>query len=192
MRAGRWARVAQIAGWVPHQRSFEYDAKVGPQAGESLPILVPVRVTFTKPIERRLSTWEAVRGKRARVPGSTMALGRGRIPHDLIQLVVEATMGVDHGFWGCVADGATFKSTGRKRTKPGRRVIAEHRLDIARSEAVVADHVARWSAGRPTPCAEPLADFDGRWCALGDGESLTVVWPSLEVVEPVPFPMLAT
>jgi len=50
-----------------------------------------VKVTFYKLTEKRVSTWVAVRGKRSRIPGSTMALGRGDMPHDLLQLVVEAT-----------------------------------------------------------------------------------------------------
>jgi hypothetical protein len=72
-----------------------------------------VEVTFYRLAEQRLSYWEAVRAKRTRVPGSMMALGRGGMPHDLQQLVVEATLGLDRGFWGSVAGGATFRSTGR-------------------------------------------------------------------------------
>lgn len=48
-----------------------------------------MRVTFAKHPERRVSSWEAVRNQRIRIPGSTMALGRGDVPHDLVQLVVE-------------------------------------------------------------------------------------------------------
>jgi hypothetical protein len=138
-----------------------------------------VQVTFYKLTERRVSSWEAVRGKRTRVPGSTMALGRGGMPHDLLQLVVEATLGLDHGFWGCIADGATFRSTGRKRTRPGRAVIAAHRKELDEAEHIAGDHVARWEAAKPTPCAAALDEFDRRWRALGDGEGLTIEWPSL-------------
>ncbi len=48
-----------------------------------------------------------------------MAVGKD-IPHDLGQYVIEAAAGYGHGFWGLVARGATFKSTGRRQTKPGR------------------------------------------------------------------------
>ena len=142
-----------------------------------------MRITFTKHVEQRLSSWTAVRGKRTRVPGTAMALGRGGMPHDLEQLVVEATVGLEHGFWGSVAEGATFRSLGRKRTKPGRDVIRRHRIEIELGEHIVHDHVDRWRAGKPTPCAERLDEFDARWRALGDRESFTVVWPTLEVIE---------
>ena len=44
--------------------------------------MAAMTVTFYKQTEKRLSYWEAVRGKRTRVPGSAMALGRGGMPHD--------------------------------------------------------------------------------------------------------------
>ena len=141
-----------------------------------------VRVTFSKLVERRVSTWEAVRGKRTRVAGPTMALGRGDLPHDLVQLIVESAAGIEHGFWGCVAEGATFRSLRAKRTKPGRAVIAAHRKELAEAERLVAEHLTRWKTGRPTPAAEPLDRIGRRWAALGDNESLTISWPSLELM----------
>jgi hypothetical protein len=80
--------------------------------------------------ERRLSAWEATRSKRTKVPGTVMAEGK-TIPHDLAQFVIEASTGYQHGFWGLVAQGTTFKSTGRRRTKPGRSLIADHRDELA-------------------------------------------------------------
>lgn len=142
-----------------------------------------MKVTFTKLVEKRISTWTATRGKRTVVPGSSMALGRGGMPHDLEQLVVEAVVGLEHGFWGSVAEGATFRSLGRKRTKPGRAVIRRNRTEIELSEHIVHDHVDRWRAGKPTPCSERLTEFDERWRALADGESLTVHWPTLDVLD---------
>jgi hypothetical protein len=140
-----------------------------------------VQVTFWKLVEKRASTWEAVRGKKIRVPGATMALGRGDLPHDLLQLIVEATLGIDDGFWGCVARGATFRSTGRKRTRPGRAVIAAHRQGLADAEQVVGAHVGAWKSGQPTPTAPALDRFDGLWRSLGDGDSLRIEWPTLRV-----------
>ena len=67
-----------------------------------------------------------------------MALGRGGLPHDLIQMIVEGSVGIERGFWGSVAAGATFKSTGRKRTKPGRAVIVSNRDAVAQAEQIVA------------------------------------------------------
>ncbi|HUF33953.1 MAG TPA: hypothetical protein VMN58_12175 [Acidimicrobiales bacterium] len=144
-----------------------------------------MRITFFKMVEDRLSYWEAVRGKRTRIPGTPMALGRGGMPHDLLQLLVEGTVGIDDGFWGSVAAGATFRSTGRKRTKPGRAVIAQNRGGIDRAEHVVGEHLRRWTHGEPTPCAEVLNFYAGRWVALDDGEGLTIDWPSLTFLRTV-------
>ena len=141
-----------------------------------------MQVTFYKLTERRVSYWEAVRGKRTRVPGSMMALGRGGMPHDLLQLIVEASLGLDRGFWGSVASGATFRSTGRKRTRPGRQVIRENRDELDRAEVVAQQHVGRWLAGRPTPCAAAFDELGPRWDALGDGDGITVRWPDLAVL----------
>jgi hypothetical protein len=143
-----------------------------------------VQVTFWKLVEKRVSTWEAVRGKTTRVSGTTMALGRGDFPHDLLQLIVEATVGINDGFWACVADGATFRSTGRKRTRPGRAVIAAHREGLAEAERVVGAHVQAWKSGQPTPTRGALDRFDALWHSLDDGDSLRVEWPTLRVDHP--------
>ena len=139
-------------------------------------------MTFSKLIEKRLTYWEAVRGKRTKVPGTTMALGRGDLPHDLSQLVVEATLGIENGFWGCVAQGATFKSTGRKRTKAGRAVIARNRLDLKAAERTAGAEVAAWRAGRTTVAADALDRFDRLWADLPDQGQLTIEWPTLRVL----------
>lgn len=141
-----------------------------------------VQVTFRKLIERRVSTWIALRGKRTRVPGSTMALGRGDLPHDLVQMIVEGTMGMADGFWGSIAAGATFKSTGRKRTRPGRAVIAMNREGIDAAELSVGEHHRRWKAGEPTPTAAHFDQIAERWASLRDGETLTVAWPCLRLL----------
>ena len=138
-----------------------------------------MRVTFFKLVEERCSYWEAVRGKRSKVPGTPMALGRGGMPHDLLQMLVEGTVGIDDGFWGSVAAGATFKSTGRKRTKPGRAMIAQNRFGIDRAEHVVGEHLRRWTKGEPTSCAEVLDSCAGRWAGLDDRGGLAIDWPSL-------------
>ena len=72
------------------------------------------------------------------------------LPHDLAEYVIEASAGARNGFWGCVAAGATFKSTGRKRTKPGRAVIARHRPEIVASEQLANTHMCAWHAGERT------------------------------------------
>jgi len=85
--------------------------------------------------EKRLAGWQADLGKRRRVPGTVMGgCRRDEPPHDLVQYIVEAATHYEHGFWGLVARGATFRSTGRRRTKPGRAVIAQHRSELQASE----------------------------------------------------------
>ncbi len=140
-----------------------------------------MRVTFWKLIEQRRSTWEAVRGKRTRIPGTSMALGRGDLPHDLSQMVVEGALGLEHGFWGCVAAGATFKSLGRKRTRPGMAIIAAHREQLAAAEQAAGEHIRRWESNQATPAAKKLTEVDAAWRSLGDGEHLTIDWPTLEL-----------
>ena len=144
---------------------------------------VGVQVTFCKLVEARVTTWEAVRGKRTHIPGTTMALGRGGLPHDLIQLIVEGSLGIEQGFWGSVAAGATFKSTGRKRTRPGRAVIAANRAVIAEAEGIVGEHLARWEQGFPTPAARHFDEVSRHWDSLADGGRVTIEWPSLRVLE---------
>ena len=108
-----------------------------------------MRVQFAKDPEKRLVRWDALVGKRTRVPGSVMAVNKD-LPHDLAQYVIEASAGTRNGFWGCVAAGATFKSTGRKRTKPGRAVIAQHRAELVESEKLAGAHLHAWRAGERT------------------------------------------
>jgi len=138
-----------------------------------------VRVSFVKVDHKGTSRcrWEAVRGKRTRVPGTTMVAGRD-IPHDLAQYVIEAATGYPHGFWGLVAQGATFKSTGRRRTKPGRAVIASHRQELAGAEQLAGLHHARWKAEHHDDVSAALDRASAQWRALRAGDSLVFVWPS--------------
>jgi hypothetical protein len=100
------------------------------------------------------------------------------LPHDLAQFVVEATLGLEHGFWNLVANGATFKSIGRRRTKPGRQLIVTHRQELNEAEKVVNAHVATWHRGAPTPAGPALDSMLARWRALAIGEELVVEWPT--------------
>jgi hypothetical protein len=78
------------------------------------------------------------------VPGVDDAARAGHtdLPHDLAQFVVEAALGLEGGFWNLVANGATFKSLGRRQTKPGRQLIADHRAELNEAERIVNVHVA--------------------------------------------------
>lgn len=71
-----------------------------------------MQVMFYKVDNGRLCAWTAMPLKRKRFQGTTMASGRD-LPHDLAQFIVEATLGLQHGFWGLLANEATFKSVGR-------------------------------------------------------------------------------
>jgi hypothetical protein len=131
-------------------------------------------VTFHR--RGRVCSWTALRPPRTVVPGSAMAIGAD-IPHDLSTFVIEAALGIDHGFWGCVADGATFRSLGRRRTPQGRAVITSRRAELDAAEVVVNGAYGAWRAGHPTEAAEALDEMLVRWRALSDGDDLVVEWP---------------
>jgi hypothetical protein len=138
-----------------------------------------VRVEFYK-LEahgRQRSAWDATRGKRTRVPGTIMAGAKG-IPHDLAQYVIEAATGYRHGFWELVSKGATFKSTGRRRTKPGRALIAEHRDELAGAEKLAGMHLELWRTGVASPVSDALNRALDQWRDLSLDQRLVFEWPS--------------
>jgi hypothetical protein len=137
-----------------------------------------MRVEFYRNDEARISGWDAFLGKRTHVPGTLMALGRGDISHDLAQYVIEAATGYRCGFWGLLAAGATFKSTGRRRTKPGRAVIAAHRSELAASEQLAGMHLTDWRDGRRTPVTDALTQAAVQFRALRPHERVVFTWPS--------------
>jgi hypothetical protein len=105
-----------------------------------------------------------------------------QLPHDLLQYIVEGKTGYEHGFWGLVSKGATFRSTDRRRTKPGRALIAQHRAEIRAAEGLPNAHIAAWRAGKRTPVTSALDVAAQQWAALGDGDRLVFQWPSTEGV----------
>ena len=136
-----------------------------------------MQVVFYKVDNGRLCAWGAAPPKRKRFQGTTMASGRD-LPHDLAQFVVEATLGLQHGFWGLLANGATFKSVvRRRRTKPGQQLIHTHREALNATEHLVNAHVAAWRTGAPTPAGPALDTMYARWQALPVGEELRADWP---------------
>jgi hypothetical protein len=134
-----------------------------------------VLVTFQKVENGRLARWDAVRGKRRRVPGPTMASGR-TLPHDLSTFVVEHELGLTHGFWGCVAEGATFRSLPRRRTEPGRKVIRDHVADLDAAEGAVGAEVTSWQHGGRPRTATSLDAMLAQWRALPPDGRLVVEW----------------
>ncbi len=138
----------------------------------------PVEVRFQDVDDGRLCRWDAVRGKRTKVPGPTMAAGR-TLPHDLSTFVVEADLGLAHGFWGCVVAGATFRSLPRRRTPQGRAVIRAHVADLDRAEALVGAEVRTWLRGGRPAVAAALDAMLVRWRSLPpDGRSV-LRWPTV-------------
>jgi len=141
-------------------------------------------ITFHKVVEpRRSSWWEAVRPKGGVVRGGYTPIGHQRIPHDLGHLATEAHFGIDDGFWGLLARGATFRrGTDRRPTRAGKAVIAAHRAGLHRAEQLGNGHHAAWVAGQPTPVAARFDTLAAAWDAVPDGGTLTVRWPGAEIV----------
>jgi hypothetical protein len=137
-----------------------------------------MQVSFYRDDEGRVTGWNAIRGKRIRIPGTVMALGRGDISHDLAQYVVEAATKYDEGFWGLLSRGASFRSTGRKRTKQGRALVVEHRAELDRAEQVAAIHIGAWRAGAADPVSVALTAAAEQFQSLQPGDELVYQWPS--------------
>ena len=104
--------------------------------------------------------------------------GEKTIPHDLAQYVIEAATGYRGGFWDLISKGATFKSTGRRRTKPGRAVIADHRNELAGAEKLAGEHLQRWRAGEASSVSQALDRALHQWNGLSVHECLIFEWPS--------------
>jgi hypothetical protein len=147
-----------------------------------------MQVMFSKSDGGRLCSWRAELPKHGRLQGSTMAARASHtdLPHDLAQFVVEAALGLEEGFWNLVANGATFKNLGRRLTKPGRQLIADHRAELNRAEGIVGAHVEAWRDGTPTPLGPALGAMLARWRALQVGEELVVEWPTRRLPRATP------
>ena len=99
------------------------------------------------------------------------------LPHDLYTFVIEDALGLEHGFWGCVAAGATFRTLGRKQTPQGTAIIARHLHQLDEAEAKVNEIYFAWRDGAPTPLDDALDTALARWRDLPDGGELVVEWP---------------
>lgn len=125
-------------------------------------------------------------------------------PYDLLHYVVETTLGLRHGFWGMIADGAEFEKAGKTRadaTKPS-RTLSGDLTELLQSEALVQEfraapgssaesylanirkHFASTGVSAP-PLEDPtvrrlhsaVTEVSDRWCGLEDGESIVAEWP---------------
>lgn len=142
-----------------------------------------MEVRFRKTAKGRGCSWTALRPPRTKVPGPTMAAG-GDVPHDLATFVIEDALGIERGFWGCVAEGATFRSLGRRRTPQGRAVIDRHRPELDAGEARVNEVYFAWRRGEPTPATEALDAMLRRWRELGEGDELVLEWRLVSSARP--------
>jgi len=135
-------------------------------------------VTFRKN-ELGQCDWEAVRARRTRVPGCCMG-GRVRpdtLPHDLAGFVIEGGLGLRHGFWGLIAEGATFNSMRKRRTREGRALIAAHRAELDAAEARVHAEEHLLEHGGDSPLRAEWDAMVDRWAALPVGAALELEWP---------------
>jgi hypothetical protein len=124
--------------------------------------------------------------------------GGAELPHDLVHALVESQLGVPDGIWGCVADGAVWRSmrhvSGRQpphAAERSARLKRERAGPIQRAEAL-ADLVGRLARGgevlpqepagagldsaRLTAAAQGLREAGDRWAALRPGEEWVVEW----------------
>ena len=136
-----------------------------------------MRIHFQKPPEGQTwAAWVVDRGHRRIVRGGMGWAPHWRLTHDLAGYAVERSLGLTSGFWHCIADGATFASTDRKRTRPGRAVIASRRAELEAHDRLTHGHWERWERGGPTPAAPLLDEVAAEWARLPPGEWMTVEW----------------
>lgn len=140
-----------------------------------MPTVEDMEVRFARDAKGRTCSWVALRPPRTLVPGPSMAVG-GDLPHDLATFVIEQALGIEHGFWGCVAAGATFRSLGRKRTPQGKAVIGGHLEELDEAERRVNEVYFAWRRGEPTEVDAELDAMLERWRQVGNGEELVLEW----------------
>jgi hypothetical protein len=105
--------------------------------------------------------------------------GVTRLPHDLATFAVESALRLPGGFFNLTAHGATFRSGGRRMTRPGRALILVNRAALDDTEAAVNHHIDAWRQGAETPAAAALDDAERRWRSLGEGEHFDLEWHRL-------------
>jgi hypothetical protein len=176
--AGRLFELYDSPRWKPSAAVLPAPevAGRGTDRGRTVAEVSPRAMVITFRRRGRGCSWTAVRPPRSIVPGPTMAAGAD-LPHDLYTFVIEDALGLEHGFWGCVAAGATFRTLGRKQTPQGRAVIARHLRDLDEAEAKVNEIYFAWRDGAPTPLDDVLDAALARWRDLPDGGELVVAWP---------------
>jgi len=164
-----------------------------------------VRITFERMADRRPveTLVERDDGVVFRMRG---AGGGAALPHDLVHLLVEQSLRVPDGIWGCVADGVVWGSmrhvTGRqpphaaersqrlKKERAASIQAAEHLADLvgrlARHEPVLPGQVeaAGHAPDALAAAAAALAAAEQRWAALTPGNTWGIEWAGPAPVRP--------
>ncbi|NXY98844.1 hypothetical protein HYE82_31585 [Streptomyces sp. BR123] len=117
------------------------------------------------------------------------------MPHDLVHAVVETALGIDDGFWGATARGATFQ--GFETVEPGRHRRSGMKVLRRGGDAVMAAELSvNWAyrvwrgldtegrgVGRPPLGPDALARTGprldaaaARWAAVPEGGELLWCW----------------
>ena len=124
--------------------------------------------------------------------------GGGDLPHDLVHALVEQSLRVTDGIWGCVADGVVWTSmrhvSGRQPPHAAERSerLKKERAAAIRAAERLADLVGRLARGDEVlpgetshggrapdalrAAAADLASAASRWAALAPGATWTVDW----------------
>src|SRR5687768_11887143 len=124
--------------------------------------------------------------------------GGADLPHDLVHALVEQSLRVTDGIWGCVADGVVWKSmqhvSGRqpphaaerserlKKERAASVQAAEHLADlvgrVARGDVVLPGETSRAGHTREAldSAAAELASAASRWAGLAPGDTWAVNW----------------
>jgi hypothetical protein len=124
--------------------------------------------------------------------------GGSGLPHDLVHALVEQSLGVPDGIWGCVADGVVWGSmrhvSGRQPPHAASRSDSLKKERVARIQAAeaLADVVGRLARREPVlpgqlratghpshaldGAAADLAEAERRWAGLSPGETWVVEW----------------
>jgi len=156
-----------------------------------------VRITFERMADRR--PVETLVERDDGVVFSMRGAGGGAaLPHDLVHALVERSLGVPDGIWGCIADGVVWRSmrhvSGRqpphaaerserlKRERAARIQAAEGLADLvgrlARKEPVMPGEApaSGQPAGALAVAAEELVTAGRRWADLTPGATWVVEW----------------
>ena len=102
-------------------------------------------------------------------------------PHDLVHFAVESALGLEWGFWGLLAAGATFDALAEVGTH-GRppagdaTLVAEHVADLLAAEALAnggfRDHAEAVAA---------VEAIHAQWQTVAVGGKLRLTWPAADI-----------